>query len=207
MPAAKVKTAAQALEELEAPKNKGGGTKKNFARPRPEKERTRPVLVKINPKRPPAYLSDQFCAQYTDEEIIEALRVNAAIVSAAATALGVSPSSLTKRLKHSPTLSVEIQTIKEECLDIAESKLWNLIQDGDRESVKFYLRCHGKHRGWVDTLKVDHTHQHQHTHRIGPDLSRLTEAELLQMRAMLEDAETRTIDGEVIDVTPGEASG
>ena len=30
-----------------------------------------------------------------------------------------------------------------------------LIAGGDRESIRFYLRCFGKQRGWVETTRVE----------------------------------------------------
>ena len=48
-----------------------------------------------------------------------------------------------------------LEEVKETALDIAEDKLMGLIRDGNLGAICFFLKCQGKHRGYVERQKID----------------------------------------------------
>ena len=93
----------------------------------------------------------------TKAEVIEALRATNGLVSHAARALNISDIALYARLKKNPDIAEELKRIREANLDVAESKLFELIRQGNLGAVIFYLKCIGKHRGYVEKQQVDLT--------------------------------------------------
>lgn len=91
------------------------------------------------------------------ELIIEALRVSGGVVSVAASKLTVSRQTLHDWIKNDSELKSACNQVREETLDLAEGKLLELVTKGDREAVKFYLRCQGKSRGWHDRVEMTGT--------------------------------------------------
>jgi len=60
------------------------------------------------------------------------------------------PSTVTNYIsRHDELKEVEIQCV-EDHLDIAESKLFQHIEDGNIPSLLFYLKCKGKGRGYIE---------------------------------------------------------
>ena len=45
--------------------------------------------------------------------------------------------------------------ILEDYLDFVETELHNKIKAGDVEAIIFYLKTHGKHRGYVETQEFE----------------------------------------------------
>jgi Bacterial regulatory protein, Fis family len=80
----------------------------------------------------------------TQEMIIEALRASAGIVSLAAQKIGVARQTVHQWISSEPELKAAVDDIREINLDLCEAGLMKLIAAGDRESIRFYLRCFGK---------------------------------------------------------------
>lgn len=49
----------------------------------------------------------------------------------------------------------EVESIEEEAIDYVESQLFRNIQNGDRTSIIFYLKCKAKQRGYIDKQIVE----------------------------------------------------
>jgi hypothetical protein len=64
--------------------------------------------------------------------------------------LNVSYKRLTKYLNNQPKLKDLLKDTTEALLDLTETKLRDLILQGDRTAIVFHLRCKGRHRGWID---------------------------------------------------------
>ena len=90
---------------------------------------------------------------YSDEQIIEALEKHGGLVLHAARALGCNRSSLTGRIKKNPDLQIRLDDIRQCNIDIAESKLMELIQNGQPSAIIFFLKCLGKERGYVERVE------------------------------------------------------
>ena len=91
----------------------------------------------------------------TVDEIAEALRPSGGIISHAADSLGVHRSTISRRVAESEKLNAVLEEAKETALDIAEDKLMELVKNGNLGAICFFLKCQGKHRGYVERQKND----------------------------------------------------
>jgi len=55
----------------------------------------------------------------------------------------------------------KVEELKEALLDWAESQLHNEIKRRNTPALFFFLKCMGKHRGWQEYAKIDHTVKHE----------------------------------------------
>ena len=94
--------------------------------------------------------------RYTVKQVEAALRATAGIQSAAAAALGCSPSTVHNYVKRFKTLQKVIPEIKEEILDLAEGRLITQIKKGNMRAIIFYLRTQGRSRGYVTGINHEH---------------------------------------------------
>lgn len=85
----------------------------------------------------------------TSQQVLAALEHAGGIRSEAAKLLGCARETLSRYLTRHPELAQDLEAIEEASLDLAESKLLELIRKGDGSAIRFYLRCKGKGRGWV----------------------------------------------------------
>jgi hypothetical protein len=92
----------------------------------------------------------------TEQQIREALEMSGGFLSEAAKMLNISSPGLSKRIKHNTSLQESRESIKERYLDLAESKLIGLVKDGNLGAICFYLKCQGRHRGWVEKQEIEH---------------------------------------------------
>jgi hypothetical protein len=91
----------------------------------------------------------------SDEEIINALKASGGFKSVAARMLGVTAPAISWRAKRSKLIAEQLRTIESEYLDIAELELLSLIRQGSLGAICFYLKCKGKHRGYIERTEVD----------------------------------------------------
>ncbi len=59
-----------------------------------------------------------------------------------------------KRIRDSPLLKETLEDVREENLDLAESKLYEMIKSGDKIAIIFFLNCQGKARGYVERQEL-----------------------------------------------------
>lgn len=86
-------------------------------------------------------------------QIIEALKNSGGFKSPAALMLNVSQSSLHMRIKKSVILQEALLEITESRLDIAETQLMQLVDDGNFSAIKYYLDNQGNRRGYGKGLQ------------------------------------------------------
>jgi transposase-like protein len=91
------------------------------------------------------------------ERIIETLREKAGIVAAAARTLGVHRSTLYNWMEEdkSGDIAAATKDIREEVTDLAEGKLFENIEKGRSEDIRFYLRCFGGPRGYKEVTRIE----------------------------------------------------
>lgn len=117
-------------------------------------------------KRPPDHL------------LFEVIQKNAGICTLIAKACGVQGSAVSKWRKN-PRVEAMFAAVKEMNLDLAESKVMQAIQAGKTAECLFFLKCHGKSRGWIERQEVE---------QIGPSTVR---EELAKEQARLKDPKYR----------------
>lgn len=86
----------------------------------------------------------------TRAEYIKAIEENLGIVSAVATALGVSRAAVYKRKANDKKIEEAFELAQERLVDLAESKLVTLIKDGNERAIIFTLKTKGKKRGYTE---------------------------------------------------------
>lgn len=69
-------------------------------------------------------------------------------VTATCLSANIGRRSFYRYLKEYPKFREKIEDVNESLVDLAETKLLTLINDGDRESILFMLRTKGKDRGY-----------------------------------------------------------
>ncbi|NOX56204.1 MAG: hypothetical protein GXP27_17525 [Planctomycetes bacterium] len=92
--------------------------------------------------------------RYQPEVIAEAIRKSQGMVYIAAKRLGCSPQTIyTYARKYPEIVQRAIDEARGLMLDTAEMKLYQAIAEGESWAICFYLKCQGKHRGYVERLE------------------------------------------------------
>jgi hypothetical protein len=107
--------------------------------------------------------------RYTTDEIKNALIECGGWVMLAARNLGCDSHTIRSRLARSPELQEILDHVREDHLDLAESKLLERIEKGELSAITFYLKCQGRHRGWVEKQLIDQTINQPVEIKIVPD--------------------------------------
>ncbi len=106
--------------------------------------------------------------------MIQALGSCLGVVSTACKNVGISRQQHYKWMKEDIDYSANVKDVENITLDFAESKLHELIFEGNVASVIFFLKTKGKARGYVERSEVDLNH-----HK--PDLSGMSTEELMDL--------------------------
>lgn len=106
--------------------------------------------------------------------MISALTSSLGIISQAIKKVGISRSTHYKWLAKDIEYKNEVEDIENIAIDFVESKLHELIYEGNVACVIFYLKCKAKSRGYVERSEVEIKHTN-------PDLSGMSTAELMDL--------------------------
>jgi len=90
-------------------------------------------------------------------------------VSDAAQKLGCDAHALRSRIEGSPDLQKILEHIREDQVDLAESRLMERIDKGELSAITFFLKCQGRRRGWVEKQLTDQAVNQCVDIRIVPD--------------------------------------
>lgn len=113
------------------------------------------------------------------ERIAEALRLTGGIYTAAAAKLGCAPNTVKNYVLRHPELQAVLEEVREGTLDLAEGQLLKAMGDGDLKAVIFYLKCKGKHRGYVERQEMAVAVGAQLAVKLEPDdLRKMTDEQL-----------------------------
>lgn len=88
--------------------------------------------------------------KFTVTQIAQALRKSEGFLEQAATILRTSRQTVATYVKKYPALQQLVEQLHESHLDMAEETLMSKIKSGDSTLLMFYLRCHGKKRGYQE---------------------------------------------------------
>ena len=88
-----------------------------------------------------------------DEMLHQVIMAKAGIVSAVAEACGVTTRAVQRWSKH-PKVAAMFEEVRNARLDLAESTIIQAIKNRNITAANFYLKCHGKARGWVERQEV-----------------------------------------------------
>lgn len=88
-------------------------------------------------------------------KMIEALKQSRGNVSSSADAVGINPCTHYEWMKEDEEYRKAVEDIKERTIDHVESKLQELIDNGDTTATLFYLKTQGRKRGYVETERKE----------------------------------------------------
>lgn len=88
------------------------------------------------------------------KRVIAALESSAGIVSAAAIKLGVTARTVRNYVARHEAIAEALDQIKQDNLDLAETKLLTNLRDGNMTAIIFYLKTQGRDRGYNEKLDL-----------------------------------------------------
>lgn len=94
-------------------------------------------------------------------QIKDALSKTGGFKTQAAKMLGISYQALWKRIKADKELEMFDEELQEQFLDMAESKLLQQVREGNLGAICFFLKCKGKHRGYIEKQQIDTTFENK----------------------------------------------
>ena len=87
-------------------------------------------------------------------KMLEALEKSLGIVSTAARAINIARNTHYEWMKNDEAYKEAVDMINEGVIDFAESKLHNLIENGDTAATIFYMKTKGKKRGYIERQEL-----------------------------------------------------
>lgn len=102
------------------------------------------------------------------EAVIEAIQGSGAVISTVAKRLGVNWHTAKKRCYQWEATRLALEDEEQRILDMAESKLFESINNGNTQDAKWLLSTKGKHRGYSE--KTQHEVEHSGTVQIVDDI-------------------------------------
>lgn len=87
--------------------------------------------------------------------MIEALHKCLGNITQAAKMTGIHRTLHYKWKDMSPEYAAAVENIDEEVIDYVENQLFRNIENLDRTSIIFFLKCKAKHRGYIDKQIVE----------------------------------------------------
>jgi ACT domain-containing protein len=93
--------------------------------------------------------------QLKKEQLLEALVKSLGIVSTACLNVGMSRTTYYKYYNEGGQFKDQVDDISNIAIDFAESKLFDLIKEGNITAVIFYLKTKGKKRGYIEKQEID----------------------------------------------------
>ena len=94
--------------------------------------------------------------QLKKERLIEALEKSLGIVSTACQSIGISRTTYYKYYNEDSEFRSEVDNVGDSTLDFVESKLFDLINNGNVAATIFYMKTKGKRRGYIERQEVEH---------------------------------------------------
>ena len=88
------------------------------------------------------------------QNYIDAIHNSRGLLTAAADALGCTRKAIYDAAKRHPEIQQAIEESRERTTDMAESKLFQKISEGDNTAIIFYLKTQAKKRGYVERQEV-----------------------------------------------------
>ena len=91
----------------------------------------------------------------TKESLLKAIKQNRGIVTNICKSLDMARQSFYERLDNDIELQEALEDARQEVLDLGESKLIELVQEGNAQAVFFMLKTIGKNRGYIEKQEVE----------------------------------------------------
>jgi hypothetical protein len=113
----------------------------------------------------------------TVKEYIQAIEESHGLVTQAAKKLGVDRSAIYKARDRHPAIKQALEDSREQTTDIAESKLYQQINEGNITAIIFYLKTQGKNRGYIERQERHYTGNLNLTELSDEELAKIAKGE------------------------------
>lgn len=144
--------------------------------------------------------------QRTDEEYLEAIAKSGGLQSVVAEILGLHVNSVYSRIARNPELRQALYNAGERQKDKAERKLFDLIEAGDFQAVKFFLSTRARDRGYGEKVEISASMNVEHNWNLQLlGVNDLLLLEDIARRALPEGEKPEIVDGEFTE-TPAKSS-
>ena len=97
--------------------------------------------------------------EQTKELLLKALEKTCGVSGVACQMVGIHRSTFTNWYNSDETFREAVDETRELAVDFVESKLYNLIDNGDTAATIFYLKTKGRHRGYIEKIETETTHK------------------------------------------------
>jgi len=91
---------------------------------------------------------------FTPDLVISALRSTAGVNSAAAIKLGCTAQTVRNYIARYPEIAQAREAIRQDNVDLAETKLLTAVKAGNMTAIIFYLKTQGKDRGYTERVEA-----------------------------------------------------
>jgi len=95
--------------------------------------------------------------QYSAQQFIDAIPGTGGIISVIARRIGCDWNTAKKYVTTYATVKAAYDAEREVVLDMAESKVIEMMKDKDGTMLRYYLSTKGKGRGYVERQELEHT--------------------------------------------------
>ena len=95
--------------------------------------------------------------EYTEEQLLEAIKDTGGIMSRIADKLGCSWHSAEKHVNKNEVAKQAYKDERQGLIDDSENVIRNAVKGGDVQSAKFVLMTLGKNRGYTERQEVEHS--------------------------------------------------
>ena len=95
----------------------------------------------------------------TKEQLLVTIKKYRGIVTTICNSLGISRQAFYERANKDEEIIIALKDSREEIIDFAETKLIELIRDGNANAIFFYLKTVGRDRGYVEKQEKDQTNK------------------------------------------------
>lgn len=92
--------------------------------------------------------------RYTAQQVADAIHESGGFLSAAARRIGCSYATIRNYVNRYSLCQEAVSDAREQMLDKAEGKLYQLIAKGNVTAIIFYLKTQAKHRGYVERQEL-----------------------------------------------------
>lgn len=98
----------------------------------------------------PARAKERESTKRAKAAMLEALRATCGLVMPATKKAKVGSRTHYEWMKADPDYAAAVRDLRDEMLDFVESALMSTVKDGNVNAIIFYLKCHGRERGYVE---------------------------------------------------------
>jgi|TARA_R100001591_G_scaffold93864_1_gene99751 predicted DNA-binding transcriptional regulator AlpA len=92
--------------------------------------------------------------RHTKNNLINALEKSMGVVTTACKKVGIHRSTFYEYYNNDEEFRQSVDDIGNVALDFTESKMFEQIQEGNTQLIKFYLSTRGKKRGYVERQEI-----------------------------------------------------